>query len=37
MSGFLDHVADAPEIGVAALLGDRPLVVLAPQLRPARA
>ncbi|TJZ91444.1 PIG-L family deacetylase [Paracoccus gahaiensis] len=30
MSGFLDHVADAPEIAVAALLGDRPLVVLAP-------
>ncbi|CAM3277952.1 PIG-L family deacetylase [Paracoccus nototheniae] len=30
MSGFLDHTADAPQVTVAELLGDRPLVVLAP-------
>lgn len=30
MSGFLDHVASAPEVTVEELLGDRPLVVLAP-------
>ena len=30
MSGFLDALADAPWVGVADLLGDRPLVVIAP-------